>query len=152
MARTDESALVALSLEYGDAVRARDAARWGATWTDDARWVLDGARDVVGREAIVAMWSTSIAKYAIVVQLYLAASFDVDGDTASGRCEFQELNVVADGSRHVLAGHYDDTYRRTPDGWRFTSRRLTKYYAGPPDLMGEFAATPLSGSAPPASS
>jgi hypothetical protein len=38
----------------------------------------------------------------------------------------------------VMAGHYDDTHRRTPDGWRFTSRRLTKYYAGPPDLMGEF--------------
>ena len=35
-----------------------------------------------------------------------------------------------------MAGHYDDTYRRTPDGWRFTSRQLTKYYAGPPDLTG----------------
>ena len=45
---------------------------------------------------------------------------------------------MADGTRQVLAGHYDDTYRRTPEGWRFTSRRLTKYYAGPPDLLGEF--------------
>ncbi|HEY7627552.1 MAG TPA: nuclear transport factor 2 family protein [Ilumatobacteraceae bacterium] len=138
MARSDESALVALSLEYADAVRARDAERWAATWVDDARWVLGPGRDVVGREAIVEMWSTSIAKYATVVQLYLAATFDIDGDAATGRCEFQELNVVADGSRHVLAGHYDDTYRRTVDGWRFTSRQLTKYYAGPPDLMGEF--------------
>ena len=38
----------------------------------------------------------------------------------------------------MLAGHYDDTYRRTPEGWRFTSRHLTKYYQGPPDLLGEF--------------
>lgn len=154
MPRSDEAALIALSLEYADAVRARDAARWGATWTDDARWVLDEGRDVVGRDAIVQMWSTSIAKYAVVVQLYLAATYDVDRDVATGRCEFQELDVVADGSRHVLAGHYDDTYRRTSDGWRFTSRRLTKYYAGPPDLTGQFVATatPSSGSDPPGSS
>jgi uncharacterized protein (TIGR02246 family) len=131
--------LIALSLEYADAVRARDAERWAATWTEDARWVLGPGRDVVGRDAIVEMWRTSMAKYAVVVQLYLASTFAIDGDTASGRCEFQELNVVGDGSRHVLAGHYDDTYRRTSTGWRFTSRQLTKYYAGPPDLMGRFA-------------
>lgn len=138
MSRSDESALIALSLEYADAVRARDAERWAATWTEDARWILDGGRDVEGRDAIVEMWSTSIAKYTTVVQIYQACTFDVEGDAASGRCEFQELNVKADGGRHVLAGHYTDTYRRTPDGWRFTSRHLTKYYAGPPDLTGDF--------------
>jgi hypothetical protein len=100
--------------------------------------VLDDHRNVVGRDAIVDMWRASVAKYAHVVQLYLACTFDVDGDAATGRCELQEFNVVADGSRRVFAGHYDDTYRRTPEGWRFTSRRLTKYYQGPPDLMGEF--------------
>ena len=85
MARSDESALIALTLEYGDAVRARDVERWAATWTDDARWVLGAGRDVVGRDAIVEMWSTSIAKYTTVVQLYLACTYDVDGDTATGR-------------------------------------------------------------------
>jgi ketosteroid isomerase-like protein len=141
MARSDESALLALTLEYGDAVRARDVDRWAATWTEDGRWVLGEGRDVVGREAIVEMWATSVAKYELVVQLYLACSYDIDdaAGTASGRCELQELNIVAaDGSRRLFAGHYDDTYRRTPDGWRFTSRRLTKYYQGSPDLTGQF--------------
>ncbi len=138
MPTSDESALIALSLEYADAVRARDAERWGATWAEDARWILDGGRDVEGRDAIVEMWSTSMAKYTEVVQMYQACTFDIDGDEASGRCEFQELNERADGGRHVLAGHYTDTYRRTADGWRFTSRHLTKYYAGPPDLTGHF--------------
>ena len=140
MSQSDESALLALSLEYADAVRARDEVRWSATWTDDARWVLGEGRDVVGRDALVAMWAASLARYAAVVQIYSGCSFDVDGDTATGRCEFQELNVVADGSRRIMAGRYDDTYRRTPEGWRFTSRRLTKYYQGPPDLTGEFFA------------
>lgn len=140
MTMSDESALTALSLEYADAVRARDAGRWGATWTADARWVLGPGREVNGRDAIVEMWRTSLAKYATVVQVYSAATFDIEGDHASGRCQFHELNVVADGSRHTLVGHYADTYRRTPDGWRFTSRQLTKYYSGPPDLTGEFIA------------
>ena len=140
MTISDESALRALSLEYADAVRAGDAARWAATWTDDARWVLDSGRDVVGRPAIVEMWSASIAKYTRVVQLYLSAVYDIDGDDASGRCQLVELNIVADGSRTMLAGHYDDTYRRTPEGWRYTSRRLTRYYTGPPDLTGVFRA------------
>jgi hypothetical protein len=100
--------------------------------------VLDAERDVVGRDAIVEMWSRSVAKYSVVVQLYLTRTYDVDGDTATGRCELLELNVRSDGGRHLMAGHYDDTYRRTPDGWRFTSRRIEKYYAGPPDLMGRF--------------
>lgn len=140
MTMTNASALIALSLEYADAVRAQDADRWGATWTDDARWVLGPDREVVGREAIAELWRTSISKYTTVVQLYQACTFDVDGDTATGRCTLVELNVVGDGSRKVLAGHYDDTYRRTPDGWRFTSRELTRYYAGPPDLLGDFFA------------
>jgi ketosteroid isomerase-like protein len=138
MARSDESQLIALTLEYADAVRCRDVPRWAATWTDDGRWVLGEDRDVVGIDAIVEMWSASIAKYTVVVQIYSACTFDVDGDVATGRCELQELNVVADGSRRVLAGHYDDTYRRTPAGWRFTSRRLSKHYQGPPDLTGRF--------------
>ncbi len=142
MTRSHESALIALSLEYADAVRQRDARRWAATWTEDARWVLGEGRDVIGREAIVEMWTASIAKYANVIQLYLACTYDIEvdgaGATATGRCEFEELNVVADGSRKVLAGHYTDAYRLTADGWRFTSRHLTKYYQGPPDLMGDF--------------
>jgi ketosteroid isomerase-like protein len=141
MPASDESALRALSLEYADAVRARDVERWAATWTDDARWVLGPGRDVVGRDAIVEMWRASIARYASVVQLYLATTYDVDAvdaGVASGRCELLELNVLADGSRHVMAGHYADTYRRTAAGWRFTSRELTKYYAGPPDLSAAF--------------
>lgn len=134
-----ESALIVLSHEYAEAVRHRDADRWGATWVEDGRWVLGPDRQVSGRAAVVDMWSAAIAKYATVVQIYTSCAFAIEGTEASGRCQFFELNLVADGSRHVLAGHYDDTYRLTPDGWRYVSRQLTKYYAGPPDLSGLFS-------------
>ncbi len=138
MPATDESCLRALSLTYADAVRAADAEAWAATWLPDARWVLGPGRDVQGVDALVTMWRSSLAKYARVVQLYLSSTYDIDGDDATGRCQFLELNELVDGSRKVLAGHYDDTYRRTADGWRFASRELTTYYAGPADLTGEF--------------
>jgi ketosteroid isomerase-like protein len=136
---THESALVALAHEYADAVRRRDAERWAETWVEDGRWVLGPDREVSGRAAIVEMWATSMAKYETVVQIYTSCAFAVHGAEASGRCQFLELNVVADGSRHVLAGHYDDTYRLTARGWKYTSRELTRYYSGPPDLSGVFA-------------
>lgn len=138
MSQTDESALIALSLDYADAVKDQDKERWGQTWVQDCRWILDDNRDVVGRDAVVAMWEAAIAKYAKVVQLYLSSTFDVTGDTATGRCEFIELNRRADGAGHILAGHYLDSYRRTDAGWRFVDRRLTKYYQGSPDLLGAF--------------
>jgi ketosteroid isomerase-like protein len=135
---SDESALIALSHEYAQAVRHRDAQRWGATWVEDSSWVLGPGRQVSGRTAIVEMWSAAMAKYDSVVQIYASCAFTIDGAEAVGRCQLFELNLLPDSSRHVLAGHYDDTYRRTPQGWRYVSRQLTRYYSGPPDLSGVF--------------
>jgi hypothetical protein len=49
-------------------------------------------------------------------------------DTAKGICRFafhggRTPNIQG-------AGSYHDEYRRTPEGWRFTSRRITFYYFG----------------------
>lgn len=142
MPMTDDSALMRLSFDYADAVRLVDAEAWGATWADDAVWILGPDRRVQGRDAIVELWQRSIAKYAAVVQLYLGASFEVDGDTAAGRVQLLELNEVADGTRKILAGYYRDTYRRTPAGWRFTSRELVQHYNGAPDLSAPFPPPP----------
>lgn len=137
---SDHDALVALNHAYGDAVRAgveTGADAWGATWADDCVWELPGRR-VEGRAAIVDLWRVALGKYEQVVQLYMAPSFTVNGDTASGRVPLMELIDEGNGKRAVMAGHYDDTYRRTADGWKFTSRVLTIYYRGAADLSGHF--------------
>jgi len=140
MTRSNESALRALSLEYADAVRARDADRWGATWADDARWHLGPDRSVEGRTAIVELWVSAMAKYDTVIQQYLSATYDIDdhAGTASGCAQLLEFVVAVDDARTMMSGHYDDTYVRTDDGWRFASRELTMYYRGPSDLSGTF--------------
>jgi hypothetical protein len=55
----------------------------------------------------------------------------VDGDTATGQWWVLELNHLADGTGALHLGHYDDDYRRDPEGWRFASRRFHLVYRGP---------------------
>jgi len=45
-----------------------------------------------------------------------------------------------DGAPLFVLGHYDDTYARVDERWRFARRRLVMHYAGPPDLSA-----PISG-------
>lgn len=138
MNERDADAIRRLIHAYGDAVLARDAVAWGELWTEDGRWELGLGRVIEGRAAIVDHWRTSIANYQHVVQLYLSNTATIDGDTAAGRAYLVELNVPVDGDRRILVAWYDDTYRRTAAGWRFSGRSLTRLYVGAPDLAGQF--------------
>ena len=108
---------------------ASDEAWWGSLWTEDARWDLGPDRVIDGRNAIVEHWRGSIANYRRVVQLYLSSTATIDGDEASGRAYFVELNVPVEGDRRMLAAYYDDTYRRTSRGLA-----LRQPHVGPPVL------------------
>jgi ketosteroid isomerase-like protein len=134
--QSDESALIALSHRYADAVRRADPDAWVATWATDAVWVLGPGRRMVGHDEIVGIWKQSLAKNERVVQLYLSSSYTIEGDEASGRIQLVELIRLIDGSAKMLAGHYDDRYVRTNGGWLFSERVLTQYYSGLPDLSG----------------
>jgi ketosteroid isomerase-like protein len=46
---------------------------------------------------------------------------EVDGDEASGRWSFLGSGQLPDASPHWFLGEYDETYRRTAQGWRFQS-------------------------------
>lgn len=138
MAEHDSDAIRRLLHAYGDAVLRRDADAWGSLWTDDGEWDLGDDRRVAGRGGIVDLWISLLDRYRHVVQLYLSSTAAIDGDVAEGRAYLIELNVPVEGARRIFAGYYDDSYRRTPDGWRFARRVLTRLYAGPADLSGQF--------------
>jgi uncharacterized protein (TIGR02246 family) len=138
MSEHDTDAIRRLLHAYGDAVLAQDAVAWREVWTEDGRWELAPGRVIEGRDAIVDHWRTSTASYRHVVQLYLSSTATIDGDAAAGRAYLVELNVPMDADRRILVGWYDDTYRRTDAGWRFSARSLTRLYVGAPDLAGQF--------------
>ena len=64
-------------------------------------------------------------------------TFESD-DRAMVRASVYAWHRQADGTTPKLWGYYHDSVVRTPDGWRFASRALTRYYAGATDLLGEF--------------
>ena len=102
MSERDADSITRLQHAYADAVLASDEAWWGSLWTEDARWELGPDRVIDGRAAIVEHWRGSIATYRRVVQLYLSSTATIDGDEASGRAYFVELNVPVDGERRML--------------------------------------------------
>jgi SnoaL-like domain len=138
--KTERDHIAELAHAYADAVARRHAADWGATWAADARWILGADRNVVGREAIVALWQTSMAKYRVVIQRVLNGhvDFDADGAHARGRWHIQEHFRRANGEAGILLAHYDDTYVKVDGTWLFASRALVRYYGGPPDLSVPF--------------
>jgi hypothetical protein len=50
------------------------------------------------------------------------AVVELDGDTATGT---QPLCFVDHASHDMRIGYYNDTYRRTADGWRLRTRAMT---------------------------
>ena len=50
------------------------------------------------------------------------AAVDLDGDTAAGT---QPLAFIDHATHEMRIGYYDDTYRRTADGWRLRTRAMT---------------------------
>ena len=131
-------AIAELVHTYADAVVRRDGDRWASCWAEDARWVLGPGREVVGREAIVALWHTAMSGFAAVVQLVHNGSVTLDGDRGEGRWYLSEQFRRADGEAGTLLAHYDDTYVVQGGSWRFASRELVPRYQGPPDLSGRF--------------
>ncbi len=136
-------AIEELTHRYADAVVRRDADRWAETWAVDARWNLGRDRFVEGRDAILELWLSAMGGFEAVVQNVLNSEVDLDevAGTGTGRCYIQEAYRRTDGTPGILLAHYDDTYVRTDDGWRFASRELVVHYGGPPDLSAPFANT-----------
>jgi ketosteroid isomerase-like protein len=129
---------------YADAVVHRDAVRWASCWADDATWELSPGSKVIGKAAIVDVWSRAMGGFTSV--LHVVHNGDAlmtdDPERAVGRWYVDERFLLANGQTGMMLAHYDDEYRRAAGGWVFTSRVLHMHYRGPADLSGEFLNTP----------
>lgn len=135
---TPREAIAELVHRYADAVVHRDAEQWGSCWAADARWILSADRDVVGRDAIVGLWTKAMTGMTAVVQNVYNGQVKVDGSVATGRWYIGEHFLRSNGSPGILLAHYEDTYAFIDGGWLFTSRQLFPHYQGPPDLSAPF--------------
>jgi uncharacterized protein (TIGR02246 family) len=117
----DRVAISELHQTYADAVVRIDAEDWGKVWAEDARWNLMGM-ETEGREAIVAFWKQAMSGLDAVSFHCIAAMTVVDGDTAIGRCQTQEIMKNKDGTTRMIGGLYDDTMVKRGGQWLYSSR------------------------------
>ena len=109
---------------YTDAADGSRRGRAGCAWTDDARWELGPHASSTDANRWLPHWQSSLADQH-VVQLHRATP---QPSTAMSpqvgpiwRTECAGLRTPA-----IFVGWYDDRYRRTAGGWRFSRRALTR--------------------------
>jgi ketosteroid isomerase-like protein len=138
---SDQIEIQELVHRYCDALCQRDRDAWVATFAEDGMWT-SGRGEVVGRDALSDAFLRVMELFQHVLQLTHNGEVKVDGDTAHGRWYITEYGLTAKGRHTFYIAHYDDDYRRTTEGWRFTRRIVTWHYHGEPDLTGTFGPPP----------
>jgi len=122
----DREALSRLCIELSNRLDARDLAGYGALFTEDGAWSGVVGR-AVGPAAIAELlgryckpWESEGRRtYHVTMDIVL----DIEGDTARGSAKWQHIvRSETDAPVILHLGHYDDRFRRTADGWRFTRR------------------------------
>lgn len=98
-------------------------------FTEDGSF--EGLSRVQGRAALMQFFSVDVPRIAERFWHFCSnGTVDLAGDTATGRISMEYLSVTQ-GRSYISAGHYDDVMVRTPDGWKFRSRRITFYFYSP---------------------
>ena len=136
----DRTAIVDAVIAYATAVDTRDWGRLGALFTDDACWEYPGSGErLCGPDLIVARISAGMERFDATHHLNGNHVATVQGDEAEHTCycQAQHVRLGLPGGEKFLAGcRYDDRLRRTPDGWRFTYRRIaTVWTEGNPAVI-----------------
>lgn len=117
----DIEAIKQLTARYNRAFDLKDVEGYLATWTEDGFFERSNAgRSFQGTEELRELISTFDVRGRHVTSDFI---IEVDGDTAHQACYLTYLDV-ADNFSVAMFGDYSDDLVRTPEGWRFRSRRL----------------------------
>lgn len=107
-----------------------------SAFTDDAVWdaTAVGLERFEGRAAILGFFERDAAAIADQFHVITNHVLDLDGDTASGTNYVFSEGHTRSGAAFKAIALNEDTYRRTPEGWRIATRRISALT--PPELEG----------------
>jgi ketosteroid isomerase-like protein len=118
----DRVEIEALRGEFTDAVMMRDYDRLASLFTEDGTVRMPHINSAAtSRDEIRAGVERMQDVWDYFVQNTHPGMIELDGDTAFGRTYISELMHGRPGS-HLNYAIYHDSYRRTPDGWKFSER------------------------------
>lgn len=100
-------------------------------FTDDAYVKLGYLAEYHGRAEIDAGFKGMGTRERFFIKQYIHShSIRLDGDAGTGR-SYLEARYGRFGVSYLVAGRYDDIYRRTDAGWRFQEMTIDFYYTVP---------------------
>ena len=127
----DERDITRLCYRYGSAIDDRDWAALRTCFTEDAVTEYEGLGEFAGYDAIEKACQGAVNPLDRSQHVIGNVVVEVEGDTATAQCYLHAQHAKAGtpgGDLYVIAGRYTDSLVRTPDGLRFTRRRLETWW------------------------
>lgn len=115
----DRAALDELVAAYARAVDTRDFLGWQSLFTEDGGY--GNPPHHVPRNLLVEAGERLLAPFSGTQHILGQHSISIDGDAATGRCYFIGIHVKGNdqgAERADVGGWYENSYRRTTQGWR----------------------------------
>ncbi len=138
VARHDDlEAIRVLRCTYHEYVNQDRIVELADLFSEDATVIYAGRPAVTGREAIRAFFLNFPIKWAR--QFIHSHVVEIDGDRATGYSHLDGRPVL-DGKSFMVAGRFDDEYRREGERWLFTRVVLSTWYMVLVELGWEAAA------------
>ncbi|MDS1114200.1 nuclear transport factor 2 family protein [Gordonia westfalica] len=118
-----------LKYRYLRALDTKDWTTFASTLTEDATGNYGESLSFGNRDELVGYMEANVGPAVITEHRVTHPEIEISGDTARGRWYLQDRVIVAEFSFMLIgAAFYDDTYRRTEDGWRISSTGYDRTY------------------------
>jgi ketosteroid isomerase-like protein len=133
----DRAEILDVVIAYATALDGKDWTALGSLFVPEAIWEYEaGGEQVIGPDAIAGRIADTLERLRATQHFCGNHTVRVDGDEAWHTCYYQAQHVGQNGEAFLGAGRYTDRLSRTPDGWRFTHRRLSSVWsAGNPGVL-----------------
>ena len=128
---SDRLAVSDLLDDYAYGVDTKDWALVASVFSDDAALDYSAFGGPNGSAADVVAWiRDSVSSFPLTQHHVTNRRIRLDGDTASCTAELFAPMVMANMKMLFTGGRYVDTFTRTPDGWKISTRRCENAWMG----------------------
>jgi hypothetical protein len=123
-----------LRADYHHFVNTGQFPRVSSLFAADGICDLDYLGRYEGRDAVHASYLAMGARERFLIQQFPHNHMvDIDGDEATGY-SYLDARYARFGVSYMVVGRYDDEYRRTAEGWRFTLMKFNILFTVPSAL------------------
>jgi ketosteroid isomerase-like protein len=122
----DRAEIHDLIMNFARCADTKDWNGYAALFAEDGAALLPFGR--LEKKDLVKSVTPVLAPFALTQHLFTNVSIDVNGDTANTNHYLQAVHVPSSDEQELhadIGGWYNNTYRRTADGWRLVTVDLT---------------------------